>query len=61
MDIQQPGEKDEDRSAALLRKYRGDLVFVAGKSANASGFIAQYKNRKFFITNAHVLAWAMAA
>jgi len=55
-DIQQPGEKDEDRSAALLRKYRGDLVFVAGKSANASGFIAQYKNRKFFITNAHVLA-----
>lgn len=48
--------QEEARAAALLRDYRGDLVFVNGKLAVASGFIAQYKSRKFFITSAHVLA-----
>ena len=48
--------QDEARAAALLREYRGDLVFVSGKAAVASGFLAQYKGRKFFITSAHVLA-----
>ena len=54
--IQQPGEQNEDRAAALLRDYRGDLVFVKGKAGIGSGFIAQYKKHKYFITNAHVLA-----
>lgn len=49
-------QKDDARAADLLRQYGSDLVFVSGKSAAASGFIAQYKNRKFFITSAHVLA-----
>src|ERR1039457_7353328 len=54
--IQQPGEQNEDRAAALLRDYRGDLVFVKGRGGIGSGFIAQYKKHKYFITNAHVLA-----
>jgi hypothetical protein len=53
---QAPGEKNEARAAELLRDYRGDLGFVQGKVGIGSGFIAQYKNHKYFITNAHVLA-----
>jgi len=58
-DFAQPqaaGQSDEARASDLLRHYSKDLVFVTGKSAAASGFVAHYKNRKFFITNAHVLA-----
>src|ERR1039457_2124973 len=39
--LQQPGEKNEDRAAALLRDYRGDLVFVKGQAGVGSGFIPQ--------------------
>ena len=54
--IQPADQKDDARASDLLRHYSSDLVFVTGKSAAASGFVAQYKNRRFFITAAHVLA-----
>lgn len=54
--LQPADQKDDARAAELLHKYSSDLVFVSGKSGAASGFVAQYKGRKFFITNAHVLA-----
>lgn len=53
---QAPGQPNEDRAAALLHDYRGDLVFVRGRGGIGSGFIAQYKKHKYFVTNAHVLA-----
>lgn len=54
--VQPADQKDDARASDLLRQYSSDLVFVSGKSSAASGFVAQYKNRKFFITSAHVLA-----
>jgi len=54
--LQPQDQKDEARAAELLHRYNSDLIFVTGKIGAASGFIAQYKNRRFFITNAHVLA-----
>lgn len=53
---QPPGQANEDRAAALLHDYRGDLVFVRGRGGIGSGFIAQFKKHKYFVTNAHVLA-----
>jgi hypothetical protein len=54
--LQSTNQTDDARASELLHKYNNDLVFVTGKSGAASGFVARYKNRKFFITNAHVLA-----
>jgi S1-C subfamily serine protease len=49
-------QTDKEKAAALVREVRNGLVVVEGKSSNASGFIAEFKGRKFLVTNAHVLA-----
>lgn len=54
--LQPSDQNDEARAADLLRHYNSDLIFVTGKNGAASGFVARYHGRRFFITNAHVLA-----
>jgi hypothetical protein len=54
--FQPPDQNDDARASDLLRHYNSDIIFVTGKSGAASGFVARYNGRRFFITNAHVLA-----
>lgn len=50
----------DDKAAALLRDYRGDVVLIKGKAGAGSGFIINLKGRKFLASNAHVLAGVRA-
>ena len=46
----------KDKAEQFLQQYRGSLVLVEGKTGRGSGFIGEFKGRKFLVTNAHVLA-----
>ena len=46
----------QQRAGELVKAYHNSLVFVSGKDAAGSGFIATMGNANFLITNAHVAA-----
>jgi len=46
----------KEKAATFVHEHRSDLVFIKGKSALGSGFIAEMKGRKVLISNAHVVA-----
>jgi hypothetical protein len=46
----------QDKASDLVKAYRNSLVFVTGKDAAGSGFIATLSGSNYLITNAHVAA-----
>lgn len=51
----------DDQATRLLNDHRSDVVLIKGKSGAAgSGFVLNQKGRKFFTSNAHVLAGVRA-
>jgi hypothetical protein len=47
---------DKELAAQLVQTHRNNLVFIKGKTASGSGFIANSKGKKTLITNTHVMA-----
>jgi len=45
-----------DKAANLLRDYRSDIVLIKGKTGAGSGFVFTRSDRKFLVSNAHVMA-----
>lgn len=50
----------DNEAGQLLRDHRSDVVLIKGKDAAGSGFVLNQKGRKYFISNAHVLAGVRA-
>lgn len=45
-----------DRTTDLLRDHGSDVVLIKGKAGSGSGFIVNLMDRKYLVSNAHVMA-----
>ncbi|HWB60302.1 MAG TPA: serine protease [Chthoniobacteraceae bacterium] len=46
----------QKKASDLVKTYGGSIVFVSGKDAAGSGFIASIQGKNYLVTNAHVAA-----